>query len=41
MVPKGTPLLVDTKKRTAKVLVRVRVVGGSGTKMEVAKRLSR
>lgn len=36
-VAKGTPLSVDTKKRTAKVCVRVRVVGGSGTTMNVAK----
>lgn len=36
-VPKGTPLKVDTKKRTATVCVRVRVVGGSGTNMRVSK----
>lgn len=36
-IPKGTPLLVDTKKRTAKVLVRMRTVSDSSIPIHVAK----
>lgn len=37
ILPKGTPIMVDTKKRTAKVLRRARVLNAVDTKVQVEK----